>query len=161
MDVQTWKWTRVEYERLTEAEILGPEDRVELLGGAMICKEPQDSPHATSVLLAQRALSVAFREGWLGRAQMPVALDDESQPEPDVVPAIRATTVMPTRRGRRSSSKWRRRRSAVRLALRSGARARSSGARGAARRAVGTHHRRRSVAVAALFTAVTQTPLRR
>jgi hypothetical protein len=36
MDVQTWKWTRVEYEPLTEAEILGPEDRVELLGGAMI-----------------------------------------------------------------------------------------------------------------------------
>jgi Uma2 family endonuclease len=84
MDVQTWKWTRVEYERLAGAEILGPQDRVELLGGAMICKEPQDSPHATSVLLAQRALSVAFGEGWLIRAQMPVALDDESQPEPDV-----------------------------------------------------------------------------
>jgi len=40
MDVQLRKWTRVEYERLVEAEILGPDDRVELLGGAMICKEP-------------------------------------------------------------------------------------------------------------------------
>jgi hypothetical protein len=45
MDVQLRKWTRVEYERLVEAEILGPDDRVELLGGAMICKEPQHSPH--------------------------------------------------------------------------------------------------------------------
>jgi len=35
MDVKERKWTRVEYERLVEAEILGPEDRVELLGGAM------------------------------------------------------------------------------------------------------------------------------
>jgi hypothetical protein len=26
MDVQTRKWTRVEYERLAEAEILGPGD---------------------------------------------------------------------------------------------------------------------------------------
>jgi len=36
MDVQLRKWTRVEYERLVDAEILGPDDRVELLGGAMI-----------------------------------------------------------------------------------------------------------------------------
>jgi hypothetical protein len=35
MDVQTRKWTRAEYERLVEVEILGPEDRIELLGGAM------------------------------------------------------------------------------------------------------------------------------
>jgi hypothetical protein len=32
--IDTRKWTRQEYERLVEAEILGPEDRVELLGGA-------------------------------------------------------------------------------------------------------------------------------
>jgi len=84
MDVQTRKWTRAEYERLVEVEILGPEDRVELLGGAMICKEPQYSPHATSILLVQRALTAAFGPGWDVRSQMPVALDDESEPEPDV-----------------------------------------------------------------------------
>lgn len=84
MDVQTRKWTRVEYERLTDAEIFGPDDRVELLGGAMICKEPQDSRHATGVLLAQRVLSTAFGSDWVVRAQLPVALDDESEPEPDI-----------------------------------------------------------------------------
>lgn len=36
-------WTRLEYERLVEAEVLGPEDRIELLGGAMLVKEPQYS----------------------------------------------------------------------------------------------------------------------
>ncbi|MBI1962885.1 MAG: Uma2 family endonuclease, partial [Candidatus Rokubacteria bacterium] len=41
--MRTRKWTRVEYDRLVEAEILGPEDRVELLGGQMIVKEPQYS----------------------------------------------------------------------------------------------------------------------
>lgn len=84
MDVRERKWTRVEYERLVEAEILGPDDRVELLGGAMICKEPLHSPHATSILLVQRALAAAFGPGWAVRPQMPVALDDESEPEPDV-----------------------------------------------------------------------------
>ena len=84
MDVQERKWTRLEYERLVEAEILGPEDRVELLGGAMICKEPQYSPHATAMLLVERELTAAFGPGWVVRPQMPVGLDDESMPEPDV-----------------------------------------------------------------------------
>jgi hypothetical protein len=76
MDVQMRKWTRVEYERLIEAEILGPDDRVELLGGAMICKERQYSPHATGIQLVQRALTEAFGAGWVVRPQMPVALDE-------------------------------------------------------------------------------------
>jgi Uma2 family endonuclease len=82
--VRTRKWTRIEYERLAEAEILGPEDRIELLGGHMIVKEPQHSPHATSIRLVQLALTAAFGSGWDVRAQMPIALDDESEPEPDV-----------------------------------------------------------------------------
>jgi hypothetical protein len=40
----------MEYDRLVEAGILGPEDRVELLGGAMVGKEPQHSPHARARL---------------------------------------------------------------------------------------------------------------
>jgi Uma2 family endonuclease len=81
---ETRKWTRLEYDRLVEAEILGPEDRIELLGGHMIVKEPQYSPHATSIRLVQRVLTAAFGSGWDVRAQMPVALDEESEPEPDV-----------------------------------------------------------------------------
>ena len=64
MDVKERKWTRVEYERLVEAEILGPEDRVELLGGAMICKEPQHSLHAAAIRLVVRVLTRAFGPGW-------------------------------------------------------------------------------------------------
>jgi Uma2 family endonuclease len=82
--VQTRKWTRIEYNRLVEAEFFGPEDRIELLGGEMIVKEPQYSPHATGISLANRVLTALFGSGWHVRAQMPVALDDESEPEPDV-----------------------------------------------------------------------------
>lgn len=82
--VPTRKWSRMEYDRLVEAEILGPEDRIELLGGHMVVKEPQYSPHATSIRLVQRVLTAAFGSGWDVREQMPVALDAESEPEPDV-----------------------------------------------------------------------------
>lgn len=82
--IGTRKWTRLEYERLVEAEILGPEDRIELLGGDMIVKEPQQSPHATAIRLAVRALRRVFGEGWDVSAQLPVALDADSEPEPDV-----------------------------------------------------------------------------
>ena len=82
--IGTRKWTRLEHDRLVEAEILGPEDRVELLGGQMIVKEPQHSPHATTVQLVQRTLDCAFGPGWSVRLQLPIALAEDSEPEPDV-----------------------------------------------------------------------------
>jgi Uma2 family endonuclease len=82
--IGTRKWTRLEYDRLVEAEILGPEDRIELLGGQMIVKEPQYSPHATAIQLVQRALDRAFGRGWSVRPQLPIALAEDSEPEPDV-----------------------------------------------------------------------------
>jgi len=82
--IGTRKWTRLEYDRLVEAEILGPEDRIELLGGQMIVKEPQYSPHATAIQLVERALDRAFGPGWSVRPQLPIALAEDSEPEPDV-----------------------------------------------------------------------------
>jgi hypothetical protein len=62
-DVRTKTWTRFEYDRLVEAEILGPADRLELLGGAMVVKEPQHSPHATAISLVHRVLTAALGSG--------------------------------------------------------------------------------------------------
>ena len=88
-EVQTRKWTRVEYDRLIEAEFFRPDDRIELIGGHMVVKEPQSSPHAAAITRVHRVLSSAFGPQWLVRMQMALALDDESEPEPDlsVVPA--------------------------------------------------------------------------
>ena len=50
----------------------------------MIVAEPKIAPHPTAVGLTADALSAAFGPGWLVRQQDPIALDDESEPEPDV-----------------------------------------------------------------------------
>ena len=80
----TKRWARVEYERLVDLAVFQPGDRVELMGGQLVVREPQGSPHAVAVRLVEDALRSAFGPGWEVRVQMPVALDDESEPEPDV-----------------------------------------------------------------------------
>jgi Uma2 family endonuclease len=60
-------------------------ERIELLDGLLVVREPQHSPHATGVRLVQKALERDLGAGWDVRAQMPFALDDDSEPEPDVV----------------------------------------------------------------------------
>jgi len=82
---RTRRWTRAEYERLVELDILHEDDPVELIGGQLIVAEPKGNPHAVGVGLASEALSLAFGRGWVVRVQDPVALDDESEPEPDLV----------------------------------------------------------------------------
>ena len=82
--VRTRRWTRAEYDRLIELGVFGPGDPVELLGGELIVSEPQGSAHYTAVGLVEDALRAAFGPGWVIRSQGPVALDDESEPEPDV-----------------------------------------------------------------------------
>src|SRR5262249_27656966 len=50
----------------------------------LLVAEPQSSPHYTAIQLVERALRLAFGEGWTVRTQAPIALDDASEPEPDV-----------------------------------------------------------------------------
>jgi Uma2 family endonuclease len=84
MAIRTKRWTRVEYDRLIDLGAFGPDDRVELLGGQLVVREPQGSPHATAVRLVAQALRHAFGPGWIIEGQLPVSLDEESEPEPDV-----------------------------------------------------------------------------
>ena len=78
------RFKRVEYERLTELGVFKPGERLELLDGMLVVREPQATPHATAVRLTLAALRAAFGTGWLVDTQMPLALDDVSEPEPDV-----------------------------------------------------------------------------
>ena len=82
--VKTRHWTRVEYDRLVETGFFQPDEKLELLGGDLVVREPQATPHATAIRLIARALRAAFSPDWTVEAQLPVALDDESEPEPDV-----------------------------------------------------------------------------
>lgn len=78
------RFKRVEYERLTELGVFKPGERLELLDGMLVVREPQATPHATAVRLTLAALRAAFGTGWLVETQLPIALDDASEPEPDV-----------------------------------------------------------------------------
>ena len=80
-----WRMQRVRYDRLVEAGIFGPDDRVELLDGLLVAREPEGSRHATVVGLVRVALEKAFGRGYHVREEKPIALDERSEPEPDVV----------------------------------------------------------------------------
>ncbi len=79
-----YRWTRSAYERLIDCGVLDEDDPIELLDGLLLVKEPQASPHRTAVLLVAKSLERAFGEGWFVQTQSPIALDDRSEPEPDV-----------------------------------------------------------------------------
>jgi len=85
--VEIRRFTRVEYQRLAET-IFQPDERLELIDGLLVLREPQDTRHAVGTQLALRALDRAFGVGWNVRPGLPVGLDDMSEPEPDaaVVP---------------------------------------------------------------------------
>ena len=83
-DPRTHRWTRVEYDRLIDKGVFQPGERLELLAGDLVVREPQGDPHTLAVELAGEALGAAFGPGWRVRIQLPVALDEESEPEPDV-----------------------------------------------------------------------------
>jgi Uma2 family endonuclease len=83
--VRTRRWTRSEYDRLIAVGVFARGEPVELLGGELVVAEPQGEAHYTAICLVTDALRAAFGTGWVVRSQGPVALDEESEPEPDVV----------------------------------------------------------------------------
>jgi Uma2 family endonuclease len=81
---RTRRWTRGEYERLIEIGVFPAGEPLELLGGELVVGEPQSSAHYTAIGLVEDALRETFGAGWVVRSQGPIALDDDSEPEPDV-----------------------------------------------------------------------------
>ena len=47
------QWTREEYMKMAELGVLAPGERVELIEGEIIQMSPQNSPHATAVILGR------------------------------------------------------------------------------------------------------------
>jgi Uma2 family endonuclease len=83
-ELELKRWTRVEYDQLIEREVFTRDDRIELIDGLLVVAEPQSAYHYTAVRLVARALAQAFGPGWDIRTEAPVALDERSEPEPDV-----------------------------------------------------------------------------
>jgi Uma2 family endonuclease len=82
--VRTRRWTRKEYDRLIDLDVFKPGEHLELLDGVLVVGEPQNPLHATTIGLVAEVLRRTFGSGWEVREEKPVALDGNSEPEPDV-----------------------------------------------------------------------------
>jgi Uma2 family endonuclease len=78
------RWRRAEYDRLVELGVF-EDDPVELIGGHLVVAEPKGTYHTAAVSAAEYALRAILPPGWIVRTQAPILLDDESEPEPDLV----------------------------------------------------------------------------
>jgi Uma2 family endonuclease len=77
------RWTRAEYDRLVDRGAFEGEP-LELIGGQLVVAEPQGSSHASAIGRVSDTIRAALPAGFVVRVQLPLALDDESEPEPDV-----------------------------------------------------------------------------
>ena len=80
----TYRWSRDAYDRAVEAGVFGPDDRIELIDGQLLAMTPQGSRHAAMVNQAGEVLRDAFGSGYSVRTQCPLAVGDDSEPEPDL-----------------------------------------------------------------------------
>jgi Uma2 family endonuclease len=79
------RWiTRAEFETLMTTGVFAPEERLELLAGELVRREPVGTQHAVAVRLAQIAIERILPEGYDVRPQLPLALGEYDEPFPDL-----------------------------------------------------------------------------
>ena len=83
LEATSRRWRRVEYERLVDLGLFTGE-RLELLDGVLVVREPQGSYHAAITTKIGRLLASAFGAHWHTRLHSPLALGEHSEPEPDI-----------------------------------------------------------------------------
>ena len=77
-------WTREDYQKMAEAGVFAPGERVELIEGEIVEMTPQNRPHAVAVAVADEVLRPVFGASFHVRPQLPLALGPDSELEPDV-----------------------------------------------------------------------------
>jgi Uma2 family endonuclease len=74
---------RAEYDKMVESGFFRNE-RVELLGGMLVEMSPQNPRHANAIQRLNDLLAPALAGRASVRVQLPLALTDDSEPEPDI-----------------------------------------------------------------------------
>jgi len=85
VDIQRRLFTCAEYETMLAAGILSEDDRVELIEGEILQMSPIGSRHAGCVNRSNGTLSRLLQGRAIVSVQNPLALNDISEPEPDLV----------------------------------------------------------------------------
>jgi Uma2 family endonuclease len=78
---------RSEYERMIELGMFA-EERVELIRGLLVKTSPQRAPHASTIERLTELFASRLGGRWRLRVQLPLALSDDSEPEPDVAVVV-------------------------------------------------------------------------
>ena len=78
-----YRFGRKQYERMAELELFR-DHRVELLYGLVVTKSPHDTAHSHSIRCLTMILAPALKGRAEVQVQLPLALTDDSEPEPDV-----------------------------------------------------------------------------
>lgn len=81
--VRRHRLTVHDYYRMAEVGLLAPDARVELIDGEIIDMPPSGAPHAGILGRLNRLLMAAAGTRVAVRMQLPLRLDDFSEPEPD------------------------------------------------------------------------------
>ncbi|HVU53341.1 MAG TPA: Uma2 family endonuclease [Polyangia bacterium] len=77
-------FSRVEYDKMIDAGILGEDERVELVDGTIVEMSPEGVEHAGTIDLCAEVLRRAFGQGFTVRVQHPIAIDPDGEPQPDL-----------------------------------------------------------------------------
>lgn len=83
--IQPFRWTRTDVYRALDLGFFAPDVKMELIEGELIQKMPQNNPHVTAIIKGQRLLSAAFGLECHLRSQAPMWIDEENEPEPDLM----------------------------------------------------------------------------
>lgn len=81
--VEAHHWTREEYERAVEAGAFEGW-KIELVEGVLVDMTPQGTPHSSAVRKLLRELLRIIPGGLEVQPQMPLAISEDSLPEPDI-----------------------------------------------------------------------------
>jgi hypothetical protein len=99
--VPLWPLTLEQYHRMIEVDIVGEDDRAELIDGYWVAKDQGRGPgmghgpeHATGVRQTYALLRAALDSSWIVQSQLPITLRTSStpgpgkEPEPDLAVAV-------------------------------------------------------------------------
>jgi Uma2 family endonuclease len=78
------KWTVKEYQKLGEMGFFHPEERVELISGNIIKMSAKGTAHTSATRRTATLLRELLENQAAVYTQDPIALDDNSEPEPDI-----------------------------------------------------------------------------
>ena len=82
--IRRYPLSRAEYDRAVEGVAFEPEAKLELVDGDLHAMTPEGSRHAVGMNVVADRLRRVFDIGFHVRVQNPLALDDYSEPEPDL-----------------------------------------------------------------------------